>query len=170
MKIPTVIATIAFSLLLTTAAMAAEPAIAVLNFELNDLTIHTDNHAEQARTATIAGLLQAALREQHNYPIAEIPDSVQAAADRGFGYLYSHHDLAAELGRTHQARWIVVGRLHKPSYLFAYLKAQVVDTDTGKRIADLVVEIKGSSEKLTRRGVDNLAEQIAAALPRRHPG
>lgn len=142
----------------------AKPAIAVLDFELNDLTIHGDNQAEHTRTASIAPLLRQALQEQHQLPVAEIPSEVQAAASPGFGYLYSRHELAAKLGAAHQAQWIVVGRLHKPSYLFAYLKVQLIAVDTGQRIADLSVEIKGSGAALTQRGVNTLATQIAEAI------
>ena len=45
----------------------------------------------------------------------------------GFGYLFDHHDLAAQLAKQYHADYVLVGRLHKPSFLFIYLMAHLID-------------------------------------------
>ena len=56
------------------------------------------------------------------------------------------------------------GRLHKASFLFVYLKAQLIDTRDAGVKADFVVEVKGWSPKLTGKGIETLAVQIDAAI------
>jgi hypothetical protein len=137
-------------------------AIAVLDFELSDLTLDPNNSAERERTASIRPMLQEALAAHEFSPVA-VDSAAQSAADQGVGYLFDHPDVAASLGKAAGADWIVVGRVHKSSFLFAYLKAHVVNTHTGDQVGDLVVEVKGPQQSLTRRGVETLAEQIAEA-------
>ena len=64
----------------------------------------------------------------------------------------------------HPSDWIVVGRVHKASFLFVDFKAQVIDTKTDRLIADLTVEVKGPQKRLTIKGVETLARQIATAI------
>jgi hypothetical protein len=135
-------------------------AIAVLDFELNDLTLDPNNATERERTASIRPMLQEALTA-HEFRTVDVDPEAQSAADEGVGYLFDHSDVAASLGKAVGADWIVVGRVHKSSFLFAYLKAHVVNTRTGAQVGDLVVEVKGPQQSLTRRGVEALAQQIA---------
>lgn len=145
-------------------ALADKPAIAILDFELNDLTPLPGGPEEVSRTAAIRGLVEAALRETGKYEIRPVDDLVSRQANVSFGYLYDHPDKAAALGRRFGADWILVGRLHKPSFLFAYLMGRLVETRSGDVIADLVVEAKGQTEPVTRRGAIRLAKQIDARL------
>jgi hypothetical protein len=137
-------------------------AIAVLDFELNDLTLDPNNSTERERTASIRPMLQQALAAREFRTVTVDPED-QSAADEGVGYLFDHPDVAASLGNAAGADWVVVGRVHKSSFLFAYLKAHVVNTHTGAQVGDLVVEVKGPQQSLTRRGVETLAQQIADA-------
>jgi hypothetical protein len=146
------------------AAPAPRPAIAVLDFELHDLTLIPGMAEELERTASIGPLLQQILKTQYGFELVAIDSATQDAADEAFGYLFDHHDVAAELGREAASDWIVVGRVHKASFLFVYLIAQVIDTKTHRLIADLIVEIKGPQKRLTIKGVETLARQIAAAI------
>ncbi len=151
------------------AAAALNPVIAVLDFELNDLTLIPGIAEEQERTASIGPLLRQILETQHGFELAAIDSDTQLAADEAFGYIFDHHDVAAELGRESASDWIVVGRVHKASFLFVYLKAQVIDTKTDRLIADLIVEVKGPQKRLTVKGVETLARQIAAAITAAQP-
>jgi hypothetical protein len=154
------------SIFLAASAQAAPgDRIAVLEFELNDLTLDPGNSVELERTASIKPMLEKALIAAH-HPIVAVDAAAQGAADKGIGYLFDHADVAAELGRAAGADWIVVGRVHKPTFLFVYFKAHVVNVASGEQVADLVVEVKGPQQTLTGRGVDNLARQIAAAVDR----
>jgi hypothetical protein len=137
--------------------------IAVLEFELNDLTLDPRNTAELERTASIRPMLEKVLT-QANYTIASVDATAQDDADKGVGYLFDHADAAATLGRSAGADWVVVGRVHKASFLFVYFKVHVVKVATAEQIADLVVEVKGPQKALTAQGVESLANQIAAVV------
>jgi hypothetical protein len=149
-------------------AFAAESRIAVLEFELNDLTLDPGNAAEVERTQSIKPMLEKSLARAH-HAIVEVPASAQRTADEGVGYLFDHSDAAAALGRTYGAQWVIVGRVHKASFLFVYFKAHVVEVATGEQVADLVVEVKGPQKALTGRGVESLTKQIAAVIDRTAP-
>lgn len=148
-------------------AIAQSPAasVAVLEFELKDLTLDPNNPAELARTASLKTMLEQTLAARH-FRIVAIDSRAQQDADKGAGYLFDHADAAAALGRAAGADWVIVGRVHKASFLFVYLKAHVVNVRAQSEAADLVVEIKGPQKQLTQRGVDSLADQIATAIGR----
>jgi hypothetical protein len=150
-------------LLLSSVCCRAEPRIAVLDFELKDLTPAPAIPAEVARTASIKPLLEQELAKA-GYRIVQIGPNDIAKAAAGPGYLFDHHDLAAELARKAQADYIVVGRLHKPSYLFIYLMAHLVDAKRGELIGDYISEVKGAEKKLTLKGVESLAGKITRTL------
>jgi hypothetical protein len=119
-------------LLWAASTRAAETTIAVLGFELNDLTGLPPTPEERARTASIQPLLEKALGQEDRYRVIAIDPHLAAQADAGFGYPFDHADAAAKLGRQQGADWVLVGRLHKPSFLFAYIMAHLVDTHTGR--------------------------------------
>lgn len=143
-----------------------QAAIAVLDFELNDLTLEPNSPGEVERTASIKPMLEEALAAK-GYRIVYVELTEQRAADKGFGYLFDHADAAAALGQAAGADWVIAGRLHKASFLFAHFKVHVINVRTEVQAADLVVEVKGPQKALTDRGVDNLALQITAALGQR---
>ena len=144
--------------------MASTAGIAVLDFELNDLTLNPNLVEETERTATLRPLLVEQLSDHYNITVIENPASARIEAEKGQGYLFDRPALAAKIGREAGVDWIVSGRLHKASFLFVYLKAQLINTQTDQIAADFVVEIKGPQKKLTKKGVESLARQIAAAL------
>ena len=139
-------------------------AIVVLDFELHDLTVTPELAEELERTASIAPLLRAVLETQYGFEIVPVDSDTQTEADKGSGYLFEHHDVAAELGRQAGSDWVVVGRVHKASFLFVYFKARIIDTKTERLVKELVVEVKGTQKRLTEKGVESLAEQVAAAI------
>ncbi|MGF1768178.1 DUF3280 domain-containing protein [Enterovibrio makurazakiensis] len=152
--------------------------IAVLDFELNDLTLQENlrdsqysknapNAPELARTATLAPLLRSTLSSQYDLIVKPVPSSLHAKADQGFGYLFSHPQAAAQLGKTVDAEWVVVSRLHKPSFLFAYLITHVVHVPTGKQLPEIIVEIKGQQQTLNQRGINALAKKIFNVVQQR---
>jgi hypothetical protein len=138
----------------------ADTRIAVLDFDLNDLTLLPRTPEELERTASVAPLLRAALVKKGGYELVTIDPEMQAKADVSFGYLFEHLDVAADLGRRFEVDWIAVGRVHKPSFLFVYLKVRLVNVKTQRLAGDYVVEVKGYLKKLTERGAASLAERI----------
>jgi hypothetical protein len=150
-------------LLGTTGLSAATPLqrIAVLDFELNDLAgITPTPEQEWERTASITPLIRDALASKGRYEMIYIDHQEQAKANVGFGYLFDHPDEAARLGKRFGADWIAVGRIHKPSFLFAYLKVHLVNVQSAKLVGDYVVEVKGDARPATNRGAAQLADQI----------
>jgi Protein of unknown function (DUF2380) len=137
----------------------AQPSIAVLDYELRDLTVLPGVPQEIARTASVKVMLEEELSKA-GYEIILIPQEAQSQATAGFGYLFDHHDVAAQLGQKYNADYVLVGRLHKPSFLFVYLMAHLVDVKKQVLIADYLSEVKGGDKKLTRKGVESLVVKI----------
>jgi len=142
----------------------AQTRIAVLEFELNDLTLLPRTPEELERTASVAPLLRAALVKKGGYEPVTIAPDTQAKANVAFGYLFDHPEVAAELGAQFGAEWVAIGRLHKPSFLFAFLMVHLVNVNSQRLAGDLVVRVEGRVKKVTERGVVRLAEQIVQAI------
>lgn len=141
-----------------------EQGIAVLDFELNDLTLLPNSLEEQERTRSIRPLLEGALEKFDHIEIVPIAASDIAAANAGFGYLFEHADAVAALGKRHNAQWVVVGRLHKPTHLFAYLMVHLIKVETAELVDNIIIEVKGQQQLVTRKGVERLADKIRATL------
>lgn len=145
----------------------AETSIAVLDFELNDLTGVTPTPKDElVRSASLAPSLRDDL-EKKGYQLIQISKEEQTKANSSFGYLYNHPDEAAKLGNRFGVDVVVVGLIHKPSFLFAYLKVRLVNVKSAKPLGERVVEIKGSAKKVTERGIVNLANQIDETIKQR---
>lgn len=142
----------------------AAPRIAVLDFELNDITSLPNTTAERQRTATMAPLLTEALGRVEGYQIVAIDADSQKAANASFGYLFRFHDLAAQLGQRRGVDWIIVSQHSKPSFLFSYLWVYLIDVKKQAAVARYDIELKGSHAKVTRHGIDALAGKIEATL------
>ena len=155
------------SILVFCSSVAADTKIAVLDFELDDSTLLPDTEKERSRTASIKPLLEQALNQIGNYDIVQINRAEQEAANAGFGYLFQFHDVAAKLGKQFDAEWIIVTQHNKPSTLFSYLIANVVDVETGKRTAKYSIELKGTHKTVTERGVKGLAREINNTIIRK---
>ncbi len=137
--------------------------IAVLDFELRDLTLLPGVPEEVDRTASVKLLLERQLADS-GFGVVNIPGDAQLRARAGFGYLFDHHDLAARLGKQYGADYVIVGRVHKPSFLFVYLMAHLVDVNNERLIADYSSEVKGSDKKLTSKGVESLIVKIKRTM------
>jgi Protein of unknown function (DUF2380) len=140
-------------------SVVAQPRIAVLDFELRDLTLKPGVPQELERTASVKPLLEEELQKS-GYEIIAIPLAAQTQATAGFGYLFDHHDIAAQLAKQYSADYVIVGRLHKPSFLFVYLMAHLIDVKQQRLMADYLSEVKGAEKKLTLKGVESLVVKI----------
>lgn len=146
---------------------AAQTRIAILDFELKDLTLAPGVPEELMRTASIKPLLEKELKSA-GYAIVEVASQTQQTANSGVGYLFDHADAAAQLGKQVDADYVLVGRLHKPSFLFAYLMGRLVRVADAKLIGDYISESKGPNAKLTIKAVESLAGKIDHDLDRRY--
>ena len=138
----------------------AAPRIAVLDFELNDITSLPNTPAELERTATMAPLLIEAFDKTGHYQTVAIPSDLQKSANSSFGYLFRFPDEAAKLGHQQQVDWIVVSQHSKPSFLFSYLWVYLVDVQSKTPVARYDIELKGSHEKVTRHAIASLVKKI----------
>lgn len=152
------------ALLMTVQCVSAASIIAVTDFELNDITSLANTPQEIQRTAAFQPMLvQALKRRSENVPVAVKP-ATQQAVNPGFGYLFSHPDAAALLGRQLGADWVVIGQHSKPSYLFSYLIVNLVNVSSGKLAARFAIEMKGNHSSVSERGVNRLARNIDRAI------
>ncbi|NOQ16655.1 MAG: DUF2380 domain-containing protein [Methyloprofundus sp.] len=147
--------------------LSAETKIAILDFELKDLTLAPRIPAELKRTASIKPLLEAELKKA-GYTLINIDAHSQKLADAGIGYLFDHHDVAAKLGDQFGADYILVGRLHKPSFLFAYLMGHLIRVSDAKLVGNYISEAKGPNTKLTIKTVESLTVKIDNSLDKRY--
>ncbi len=145
----------------------AETKIAILDFELKDLTLAPRIPSEIKRTASIKPLLETELKTA-DYVIINIDPESQKNANAGIGYLFDHHDIAAKLGKQFGADYVLVGRLHKPSFLFAYMMGHLVRVGDEKLIGNYISEAKGPNIKLTVKTVESLAVKIDKTLDNRY--
>lgn len=158
-----------FAVFLSAIALHANavPRVAVLDFELKDMTMAPGVPAEIKRTASIKPLLEGELRSA-GYEVVVIPIEAQKKADSGVGYLFDHGDVAAQLGQKYDADYVLVGRLHKPSFLFAYLMGNLVRVADGKWVGKFIAESKGPNAELTIKAVESLMVKIDGVLDHRY--
>lgn len=147
--------------------LGAATRIAILDFELKDLTLAPRVPAEIRRTASIKPLLERELKSA-GYEVIDIPQSAQQAANSGVGYLFDHADAAAQLGKNFGADYVLVGKLHKPSFLFAYLMGNLLRVSDGRWIGKFISESKGPNAELTIKAVESLAVKVDAVLDHRY--
>ncbi len=140
--------------------------VAVLDFELHDLSLLPGSARELRRVSRVAPLLRDVLLTKGDYAITTVDRGAQQSANAGAGYLFTHGDSAADLGRQWGADWVLVGQLQKSNDLFAYLTVQLVNVHTQRRVGEFCSEIKGpiGNDRLTQRGVERLADQIDTAI------
>lgn len=170
MSIASKISSIFALMLLFSVSVGANPRITVLDFELNDLTSNPRVPEEVERTASLKSLLEKRLAVESGYKIIPVDSSAQMAATQAFGYLWNYPDEAAVLGESHETQFIVVGRVTKPSFLFSFFEARLIDVKSRKVVGEFCVEVKGQKQ-ITLKGVENLARKIdekLQAMPEAH--
>ena len=148
-------------------SLSAGTKIAILEFELKDMTLAPRIPSEIKRTASIKPLLEAELKSA-DYTIIDIDLESQKMADGGVGYLFDHDDVAAKLGKQFGADYVLVGRLHKPSFLFSYFMGHLIRVGDAKLIGNYISEAKGPNIKLTIKTVQSLTVKIDKTLDNRY--
>ncbi|MBF6649467.1 DUF2380 domain-containing protein, partial [Methylobacter sp. BlB1] len=125
--------------------------------------VSTDGRTGRLRTAGIKAMLENELVKA-GHEVVTVSSEAQQSANAGVGYLFDHDDVAAKLARQASADYILVGRLHKPSFLFAYLMGHLVRARDSQLVGNYISEIKGSDKKLTLKGVEDLVVKIDKTL------
>ena len=161
------------SLFLVINPVWADSSIAVTDFELLNLTLKlTDpkkvaeiDAQDQKNLAMINNLIKGGLSNMKGFTMIAISDDARTDADKSVGLLFDCASCSAELGRNNNADYIVIGRLHKPTYLFSYLIARVFDTKTNKLVKEYRSEVKGAPNKSIPGAVGNLLHKINKDIP-----
>jgi hypothetical protein len=151
----------------------ADTKIAVPDFELLDLSMKlTDpqkvaeiDAQEQQKLRDIEMFLRKGLSNKQGFTIVDISTEDRNAADKSKGYLFDCAQCAAELGLSHDADYILIGRMHKPTYLFSYLIVRVFDTHENKLVKEFRSEIKGDPSVAIPGAVGNLVNKLDKTLP-----
>lgn len=138
----------------------AENRIAILNFELMDTTLLPNIPTEITRTTSMKPLLEKAIKNLGHFEIIQINTNEIAHANAGVSYIYKHHDIAASLGKQSGATWVIVAQHSKPSFLYSYIKAKLIDVKTNTLSAHYKIELKGTHRKVTEHGIRSLAKKI----------
>ncbi len=130
------------------------PRIAVLYFELNDITSLPNTTAEIKRTASFKPLLEKAMKKQGDYEIIQINAKDVAFANAGQGYLYKFHEIADTLGKQAGTGWVIVSQYSKPGFLYFYLMVNLLNVKTSRLIAHYDIELKGNHQKVSERAIE----------------
>lgn len=138
--------------------------IAVLDFELNDITSLPNTKEEQKRTASFRPLLEQALAKIGPYELVPVDAKAYSKANAGFGYLFHFNDVAAQLGQQAGADWIIVGQHSKPSFLFSYLMVHLIPVQPSYKTSNYEIELKGNHEKVSQHAINALCKKIAKGL------
>lgn len=145
----------------------AGASVLVLDFGLNDDTLLPRVPIELARTAAVAPAVRARLAARgHTIVSAATTPEIQAQASNGYKYFVEHPLVAAALGQAAGAEWVAIGRVNKPSFLFAYFVIDLVDAATGRIVAHLETSPRGaiSNARLQTRAAEALADEVHRAL------
>ena len=138
--------------------------IAVLDFELNDMTYLPNTPAELERTASFKPLLEQKLQAIGHYDIVNIDAQAQKRANAGVEYLLQHDDSSADLGQRFNADWIIVAKHRKPSFLYSHLIVHVIHVKDHQLFGNLMIELKGTDKKVTEKSIGLLAERIQTLI------
>jgi hypothetical protein len=161
------------SLVLISHSALAETKIAVPDFELLNLTMELSDPQkiaeidaqDQQKLRDIELFLRQGLSNKGGFTVVDISSAAKTAADKSTGYLFDCAKCAAELGLSHDADYILIGRLHKPTYLFSYLIVRVFDTHENKLVKEFRSEVKGDPSLAIPGAVGNLINKIDKILP-----
>ncbi len=150
---------------------AAAQRVAVLAFDLENLTPVGATVAERAATSAAGPALRRSLVADCGYDVVLIDSASQQQANAGVGYLFDHPSESARLASTVGADWVVVGRLAVASPIVSEFDVELVRVSTGALTQAVTIELKGDPGDTTlfMKGLAHVGRQldraIAAGLP-----
>jgi hypothetical protein len=158
--------------LLVSASVLADSKVAVLDMELLNLTMelsdpqkNADIAANDARNVALTeSLVREGFEKRDQYELVSINDKAHEKADKGVGFLFDRPGEAAGLGEKFGADYVVVGRYHKPTYLFSYIMLRVVDVESGELLQEFKTEVKGRPQETIPRNIENVMIEIDEML------
>ena len=98
-----------------------------------------------------------------------ISDEIWRNLNAGVGYLWDRPELLFPMAQQHDARWILVTRLYKPSHLFSYFEFKAYDVHSQLLLGEESIEIKGITPKLLEKAAKRAANIINTRLNNDYP-
>lgn len=162
-----------FTFLFLSETATAESKIAVPDFELLDLTMRLSDPAkvaeinakEQEKLRMIEATLRNELDKINRFSLVTTTSKQRNTADKSIGYLFDCTTCSVEFGRELGADYIIIGRHHKPTYLFSYIIVRIFDTANNRLVQEFRSEIKGAPNKAIPGAIYNLISKIDKKLP-----
>jgi hypothetical protein len=143
-------------------ARAAEPKVAVFDFEFDDTSLEGATNGpradERLRLERLGGELRRRLAQSGH---AEVVD-VSAVASRA-GNLQTCGGCDAVLGRELGAKYSIIGWVQKVSNLILNVNIVVRDVETGKVISSKSVDMRGNTDESWSRALDWLIRNYLLA-------
>jgi hypothetical protein len=136
-------------------AHAATRTVAVFDFEFVDTSLEGATNGprpdEQARLADLSGELRKRLSESG---LVSVVDHAPVAAQARGSNLQACGGCDAGLARAVGAQLSITGWVQKVSNLILNMNIAVRDTDTGRLVASLSVDMRGNTDESWSRGLD----------------
>jgi hypothetical protein len=151
---------------------AAAPAVAVLDFEIEDDTLAqggvSDTAAHQRRLELAADLLRRGLAEGGAFDVVD-PAPARDLIDRtrALQALHACNGCELEIGRALGADLVLVGWVQKVSNLILNVNAGVRDVGSGRILLIRSVDMRGDNDSSWRRAARRLAQEVRETLPAR---
>jgi hypothetical protein len=161
-----VIVTVGSSSAASRRSAPAIPRVAVLAFDLENLTPVGATAAELAATAAAGPALRRSLAADCGYVVVLVDSASQAQANAGVGYLFDHPAESARLASAVGADWVVVGRLAVASPIVSEFDVELVRVSTGALVQATTIELKGDPGDTTifMKGLAHVGRQLDRAL------
>ena len=160
-------------LLFLTTPVLANSTFAVTDFELLNLTLKLSDPAkvaaidakDQERIRLMDELLKEGIANTEGFNMTHVSAEDRSEADKGVGFLFDCASCSADLGRKYDADYILIGRLHKPTYLFSYIIVRVFDVKNNKLVKEYRSEAKGKPSKSVPGAIEKLLINIRKDIP-----
>ena len=152
----------------------ADSNFAITDFEMLNLTLQLSdpqkvakiNAQDQKNIKILNTLIREGIADTEGFNMIQVSAKDRSEADKGIGYLFDCAKCSANLGREYNADYILIGRLHKPTYLFSYIIIRIFDVKTNRLLKEYRAEIKGEPSVTMPGAIENILVNIRKDVPR----
>ena len=121
---------------------------------------HRINAEERARLGIVAELVRERLRrEDYDVVAADVTADAVVRADPGAA-LHQCTGCERDIGASVGAQWVLVGWIQMVSNLIVNLNMVAYDVETGRRVAQAFVDLRGNTERSWRRATEYLLKRL----------
>lgn len=148
--------------LMNTAMAADGPKVAVIAFELNDMTGIPNAQEELQRVDLLSTKFNENLKSK-GINIVPAGSKVKEEIERHSPtYLYDNIETAIDLNKDSGADFLLIGVAFKPTYLFVYPRLIMVDVKQKKVVMSKVSQLESSwsDQNTTIRTAEKLAQMV----------